>query len=77
VRIRSAEDLQRFLDQHYIKYSEFAALAGMNRSHLSSVLHGRYGMSRLTRIRVQRAAEEILANPPEVATGRTHAANRV
>jgi hypothetical protein len=66
VKINTIQDVQKFLDGQFITIADFATLAGIHRNHMYNMLHGRNPMTRLMRLRIQRAVDILAANPPDV-----------
>ena len=70
VEIKTREDIKTVLDQNYITIKDFAGLVGVRSNYMSRVIHGHNPMGRLIRIRIQRAADQLAENPPEVPQGK-------
>jgi hypothetical protein len=66
VKINTIQDVHKFLEGQYITIADFATLAGIHRNSMYNMLHHRIPMTRLMRLRIQRAVDFLAANPPEV-----------
>jgi plasmid maintenance system antidote protein VapI len=66
IEIKTGEDIGRALDNFYVTQTEFARMAGVDRSDLGKFITGRRPFGRLVRIRLQKAADILAENPPEI-----------
>lgn len=62
--IKTARDVRVALAEFDVPVRAFAELAGIDRTTLCNVMHGRYRLTKPMRIRLEKAAEELDKNPP-------------
>jgi DNA-binding XRE family transcriptional regulator len=65
MEIKTAADLRMLAAKYDLKQQELAARIGISRQYMHFIYHGQWRIPEMLRIRIERTAAELEANPPE------------